>query len=137
MKRRWLAPESRVVLDPDTARDRLIAAAIFATPLLMPFYFDYDQLLLAIPVVLFAAEMIARDPSRPLPTADRALLWLWPAQYAWLTMNPDIAQLTHVNVGVLLLAAVGSLLIWRAARANDAATHTNAAPIPGMRTSLA
>ncbi len=43
----------------------LIAATVASTPLLMPFYFDYDQLLLAIPAVLFAAEWIRRAGFRP------------------------------------------------------------------------
>jgi hypothetical protein len=102
---------------PRTAhRDRLIAATITATPLLMPFYFDYDQLLLAIPAVLFAADLIGRDRTVPLPWTDRWLLRLWPAQYAWLMLNSDIADLTRVNLGVPLLAAVAGLLIVRAGK---------------------
>jgi hypothetical protein len=41
-------------------RDRLIAATIATTPLLMPFYFDYDLLLLSVPAVLLAVEMTRR-----------------------------------------------------------------------------
>ena len=37
-------------------RDRLIAATIFAMPLLMPFYFDYDLLLLSVGIVVYAAD---------------------------------------------------------------------------------
>lgn len=37
-------------------RDRLISAAIIAMPLLMPFYFDYDLLLLTVGVVVLAAD---------------------------------------------------------------------------------
>src|SRR2546430_4183331 len=36
--------------------DRAIAATIAAMPLLMPFYFDYDLLLLAVPATLYAAR---------------------------------------------------------------------------------
>jgi hypothetical protein len=105
--------------DRATRRDRLIAATIAATPLLMPFYFDYDQLLLAIPAVLLSADLIRRDRSLPLPKADLWLMRLWPAQYAWLMLNPDIATLTHVNLGVLLLTGVAGLLIRRAARDHE------------------
>ena len=119
-------------------RDRVIAAAIASTPLLMPFYFDYDQLLLAIAACLFAVDLLRRDPARPLPRVDRWLLRLWPAQYVWMMLNPDIASATHVNLGVLLLSAVCGLLIARAAapvesagvRSTDAhppATHRLAA----------
>ena len=105
---------------PAARRDRLIAATIAATPLLMPFYFDYDQLLLAIPAVLLAADLIGRDRSRPLPRVDLALMRLWPIQYGWLMFNPDIATATHLNIGVLLLTALSGLLIVRAGRNSEA-----------------
>ena len=57
--------------DAAVRRDRLIAAAIAATPLLMPFYFDYDQLLLAIPAVLLAAEWL-RGPAGGAGVAARS-----------------------------------------------------------------
>jgi hypothetical protein len=94
-------------------RDRVIAATIAATPLLMPFYFDYDQLLLAVPAVLLAADMLRqRDPL--LAKVDRWLLRIWPAHFVWLMVNPDIALLTRVNLTVPLLAGVVALLIVRA-----------------------
>ena len=95
------------------ARDRLIAATISATPLLMPFYFDYDQLLLAIPAVLLAGDIISRGAS-PLEPSERWLLRIWPIHYAWLMLNPDIALLTRVNFTVPLLVIVVGLLILRA-----------------------
>lgn len=123
----WAATRVRAVtrsddetIDATARRDRLIAATIAATPLLMPFYFDYDQLLLAVPAVLFAADLMRRDAARPLPKADVWLLRIWPAHYVWLMLNPDIALLTHVNLSVPLLAAVACLLITRAARRSDA-----------------
>jgi hypothetical protein len=97
-------------------RDRVIAAAIASTPLLMPFYFDYDQLLLAIPAVLFAVDLIGRDRKLPLPLTDRWLLRIWPVQYAWMMLNADVAVATHVNIGVVLLVGVCGLLIARAGR---------------------
>jgi len=119
------------------ARDRLIAAAIAATPLLMPFYFDYDQLLLAIPAVLFAAEISRRDPDVPLAWADRWLLRIWPVQYAWLLLNSDIADVTRINFGVPLLAAVGGLLIVRAgARPREIAATTSRRFTPSISSML-
>ena len=59
------------------SRDCVIAAVIAATPLLMPYYLDYDLLLLAIPAVLLAVEMIDRDSAQPLPKADIWLIRLW------------------------------------------------------------
>jgi hypothetical protein len=141
------AVRSRVAGDA-TRRDRLIAAAVVAMPLVMPFYFDYDLLLLAIPAVLVAAERMrsaselevltksggsaalhrgvaqrsrridsstsASHPRRPL--ADRCLLPAWCALYLWLTVNPDVALQTRVNLAVPLLSVVASVLLARALR---------------------
>lgn len=98
------------------SRDRLIAAAIVCSPLLMPFYFDYDQLLLAIPAVLLAAELMNRQSSR-LPRVDRWLLILWPIYYVWLMLNPDVAEHTRLSLTVPLLAGIAALTIVRAGRA--------------------
>jgi hypothetical protein len=128
-------PMSDIVADAKSRRDRLIAAAIAATPLLMPFYFDYDQLLLAIPAVLFAADILRRDRSVPINRGDVWLMRIWPAQYVWLMLNSDVAgaarihigsllsvrnPLYHINLGVLLLTGVAVLLIARTGRRREA-----------------
>ena len=111
-------------------RDRLIAAAIAATPLLVPFYFDYDQLLLAIPVVLFAAELMTRQ-GKPMPRADRWLVALWSVYFVWLMLNPDVAEKTRVNLTVPLLAGIVSLLIARAIRVEARPPRgTGVSPVP-------
>lgn len=128
-------------------RDRLIAATIAAMPLVMPFYFDYDLLLLAIPAVLYGAERmgshkkltgakesrgsaalrrtVARRSRGTLaggmPQSDRAFAdrCLMPAcwvLYVWLTVNPDVALRTRVNLAVPLLAVVAGALLARALR---------------------
>jgi hypothetical protein len=119
----------RVLISPADGRrmDRLIAATIVAAPLLMPFYFDYDQLLLAIPAVLLAVEILQR------PGAGRPglLIGLWCAWYAWLMLNPDIAAATRVNGAVVLLAALSATLVTRAWRqSKEAALPASAARIP-------
>jgi hypothetical protein len=91
-------------------RDRLIAATIAATPLLMPFYFDYDLLLLAVPATLLSCEIARTDA---VTSADRWLIGLLGLLYAWLMINPDIAEKTQVNLAVPLLAAVVLLFIRR------------------------
>lgn len=106
-------------------RDRLIAATICAAPLLMPFYFDYDLLLLTIPAVLLAAELLARPVDHAVPSADKWMLRLWVVLYAWLLINPGMSNLTRVNGGVILLGAIALLMIHRATRpAADAAEQT-------------
>jgi len=59
---------------------RLIAATIISMPLLMPYYMDYDVLLLAVPAVLFAQEWLARvgNPCYAMSGAQSSLptsLW--------------------------------------------------------------
>jgi hypothetical protein len=113
---RWVNPfaaDARAAGGTDgLRRDRFIAAAIVATPLLMPFYFDYDLLLLAVPAVLVAAEIMRREPGGAARTwADRGLLVAWPALYAWMLINADVAEATRVNLGVPLLAGMFSLMV--------------------------
>lgn len=95
--------------DRRLTRDRLISAMIVATPLLMPFYFDYDLLLLAIPAVLLAAERMNRE----ITGTDRWLVPAWVVLYLWLMVNPDVAEKTRLNLAVLLLASVCALMIRR------------------------
>jgi hypothetical protein len=113
------------------SRDRLIAATITATPLLVPFYFDYDLLLLAIPAVLVAAEWLSEELTAPRHTADRLLVGLWPALYGWLLINADVAEHSRINLAVPLLTGVASLLVARALRrevASEEVRETTAAP---------
>lgn len=80
-------------------RDQLIALTIMATPLLMPFYFDYDLLLLAVPATLYGVSRIGKA-SDPLATG------LWVALALALFVNPNLAVATRVNVSTLLLVVV-------------------------------
>jgi hypothetical protein len=79
----------------------LIAATIATAPLLMPFYFDYDLLLLA------AAAALVRKPTR-------LQLTLWAALYAWLFVNPYVADAVRFNLTVPLLWCVAIGLVDRA-----------------------
>lgn len=90
-------------------RDCLIAATIASTPLLMPFYFDYDLLLLAVPAVLTAAQFMRRSISG----LNRWIAGTWIVLYAWLMINPDVAEKTRINLAVPLLAILACMLIAR------------------------
>jgi hypothetical protein len=68
--------------------DHQIAAAILATPLLNPFFFDYDALILAIPAVLCVAN------------ADRITLRAWIVVYLLLYFSNPIAIHTGFNPAV-------------------------------------
>ena len=99
----------------EISRDRVIALAVLAMPLLMPFYFDYDLLLLAVPATLAAREMIARA------AIDRRVTAAWVALYGWLIVNPHVAALTRVNGTVVLMAGVTALTIASAWQSDVAA----------------
>jgi alpha-1,2-mannosyltransferase len=103
--------------------DRLIAATIAAMPLLMPFYFDYDLLLLAVPAVLYGAEAVrAKTPD---PT-DPWIPWAWCFLYLWLALNPTLAGILRVNVTVILLVLLAGLLLRRAWTENAKCEMQNA-----------
>jgi hypothetical protein len=107
---------NRLAIQPGLGRDRLISATIIAMPLLMPFYFDYDLLLLAIPATLYAAERISH-PNR-IAYNDRWLTASWVMLFLWLFVNPAFALHTHLSGSVLLLCSIASLSIRRMNRAD-------------------
>jgi hypothetical protein len=115
----WRGRQTSILNEDEAAirRDRLIAATIAAMPLLMPFYFDYDLLLLAVPATLFAVERLRR-PELSKPN-DVWLTRAWVMLYLWLLVNPGLAMRTHVNATVILLSCVAGLLIRRAIAAGN------------------
>jgi alpha-1,2-mannosyltransferase len=107
----------RSLTDLRGQRDRLIAATIATMPLVMPFYFDYDLLLLAIPAVLIAVEEsddLAALRRGVAQRSRRMLLLNWAALYCWLIINADVAEQTQLNLAVPLLATLSIQLIGRA-----------------------
>jgi hypothetical protein len=103
-------------------RDRLIAATITAMPLLMPFYFDYDLLLLAVPLTLYAVERISHPEC--VQPRDRWFTATWAVLFMWLYFNPAVALHTHLSGTVLLLWTAAFQSIRRANRLDG-----NAQPI--------
>lgn len=96
------------------ARDRLIAATICVSPLLMPFYFDYDLLLLCVPAVLLAGDILARGEQRT--TSEKWLTRSWGVMFMWLYLNPGLAGKWNVNVTTILLTIVAAQMVIRASR---------------------
>jgi hypothetical protein len=82
------------------ARDQLVALTLLATPLLMPFYFDYDLLLLAVPATLYAINRHGTARS------DGIVVSLWVSLALSLFLNPYVAAATRVNLATALLAAI-------------------------------
>jgi hypothetical protein len=87
--------------------DRLIAAAIVAAPMLMPYYMDYDLSLLAVAAVLCAADALRNG-------LDRSVCVAWTAFYAVMELNPPIAGATRLIPDVPLLAILSIVLIRKA-----------------------
>lgn len=103
--------------------DALIAATLFAAPLLMPFYFDYDLLLLAVAGALSAA-------------GGWHSIRLWSLLYLWLFVNPYVAGPWRVNLTIPLLSGLALTLADRALH-GEQRTHssevTGSAPAPWAR----
>ena len=96
--------------------ERAIACTIIATPLMMPFYFDYDLLLLSVPAALLAGELIALAPGRPQRWNDRWLVRSWGLLFALLLVHSPLAKLLGVGLMVPALALVMIMSIARACR---------------------
>jgi hypothetical protein len=82
-------------------RDRLIATTIASMPLLMPFYFDYDLLLLAVAIVVYCADRQHTPGNRE----DRWLVWSWSLVFLVLTFwkLPYIPTVPLLTIGAVLL----------------------------------
>lgn len=103
-------------------RDRLIAATIIAMPLLMPFYFDYDLLLITVGVVVYAVDC-QRDAASGLPlnAEDRWLIRIFGVTYLLLIIMYLLVGLEHtlrwrIHPVVPLLTAATVMLIRRGLR---------------------
>lgn len=86
---------------------RAMAATICAMPLLMPFYFDYDLLLLTVPATLYGIDRMKHgDVTRTLTA--------WIALFVWQYFNAPGAGMSRVNLTVVLLSVVSIKMIARA-----------------------
>ncbi|MGD0768962.1 MAG: glycosyltransferase family 87 protein [Tepidisphaeraceae bacterium] len=93
-------------------RDRLISATIAAMPLLMPFYFDYDLLLMSVGIVVYAADRQRGAAAKEAQNwEDRWLVRVWSVVFLAL-----IFWKTRMNPVVPLLAAAAGMLIRRGLR---------------------
>lgn len=93
---------------------RVITATIVAMPLLMPFYFDYDLLLLSVAAVLFAAEIVAQQ--RAMNSDERWLLRAWVVLFVVMFFNASVSGIIRLHLAVICLTAVALLHIRRAWR---------------------
>ncbi|MGA3067336.1 MAG: glycosyltransferase family 87 protein [Tepidisphaeraceae bacterium] len=98
--------------------DRLIAATIVSMPLLMPFYFDYDLLLISVGAVLYGVDLqrSAGDYPRQVPWEDRWLPRAWLILYIALEFAAVLAGHTRIALAPPLVAWIAVLLIRRVLR---------------------
>ena len=85
-------------------------------PLLMPYYLDYDLLLLAFPAVLFASEMLGVEKKS---SRDKWLVGLWIGLFV-LLMFPSFTRILQFSLIVPCLAGIAALQIIRACKPNIA-----------------
>ncbi len=98
---------------------RTISLILLSTPLLLPFCFDYDLLLLAVPVALYASERVTLSTPR-----DVWLTRSWIALYVWTFVNPGLAGRIDFNGTVLVLGAVLALEVRRCWRDTGAGAQS-------------
>ena len=103
--------------------DRLIAATIVTMPLVMPFYFDYDLLLLAVPAVLIAGEVLHHDERKA--RLNNGSCKLRHPVFVDDVQSRD-RKMTQVNGTVVLLTILAVQLIVRTSPADDRGRRTSA-----------
>lgn len=96
----------RATMSDDVMLDRFIALTILAMPLVMPFYFDYDLLLLMVAAALIGRERLAvADHS----IATRLLVGCGTLLFAWSMFNPAFSESTGISLTVPLLCIIVAL----------------------------
>jgi hypothetical protein len=115
-------------------RDRVIAATIAAMPLVMPYYMDYDLLLLAVPAVLFARELL--HATGELTATDLWTRRAWVLAFLWMYPSAGFASTNGVNLNVPLLTIVAAMLVMRSTR-HAAGTQRQSWAPPVARLELA
>ena len=103
-----------------THRDQLIVMTICASPVLMPYFMDYDLLLLAIPAVLIANLWIR--VGSPAGLARFAPV-VWSLLFVTLYINPGLSGQTRLNFAALLTTATAIMSsasgLWKIARRSE------------------
>lgn len=116
-------------VETGSSEDRVIAATVACSPLLMPFYFDYDLLLMAVPVVLYAADRLR---SSQLRTSDRWTVAAWATLAGYMILHPHIADATNVNGNVIVMTWCAAMTVARAWRADTRIQTTSTSAEPEM-----
>lgn len=100
------------------AIDRLIAASIASMPLLMPFYFDYDLLLVSVAAVVCTADIL-RQSATPESKSDlRRIAWAWTILFLCVEVAAMVGGHTRIQLTVPALTVLAVMLIRRAIASN-------------------
>jgi alpha-1,2-mannosyltransferase len=113
--------------------DRFIAAVIGSMPLLMPYYMDYDLMLLAVPAVLFAADALREGR---VDSIGKRLFIAWIALYVWLFFNATLVAVIRINVAVPALSIMAIAQCIRVLRTRPASETEEYPTIPGFRMAI-
>lgn len=122
----YIAWRRRLEWNDDVQLDRFISLVILSMPLLMPFYFDYDLLLLLLAGVLVARERLASE-DRSL--AARCLVGFGLLLFVWTMFNPTLAEVLKLNLSVPLLLIVFTLQAKRCL--NEVTPDSGSIPLTG------
>ena len=105
----WVLWRSRANV---TRRDQIIIITICGSPVLMPYFMDYDLLLMAIPAAIIAVswvqEGLPRGIGRYAPAA-------WSLLFISLYVNPGMSGQTRLNLAAVLTAItaiISSQSVW-------------------------
>jgi hypothetical protein len=94
-------------------RDQLIVLTICASPVLMPYFMDYDLLLLVIPAVLIAANWIRNGAPIGFAKYTPAV---WSVLFVSLYVNPGLSGQTRLNLAALLTTATAIISFGKTAQ---------------------
>jgi alpha-1,2-mannosyltransferase len=104
--------------------DIMIASAIVATPLLVPFYFDYDAALLSVGAVLSASYCLREE-------SDSRLMWGWIVVYVTLMFSTPITSLINFNPAVPAIVLLMGILVAKTIASKRSAEESE--PEPRLR----
>jgi hypothetical protein len=115
---------------PRIVLERFIGATICTMPPLMPYYMDYDLLLLAVPAALFASEWM--NCSASITRSDRFLLAAWIGLFLETYGNPGLGAHLGLNLAVPLIGTISAMSIRRCFREPIATATVGRCDVPAL-----
>jgi len=115
-------------------QDRIIVVTLLSTPLIVPYFVDYDLILLAIPMTLFARERLAPVHIKDVVTLPRmarfdAARYGWVALYLATLIGTVVAGQTRLSLVVPVLMAMTIARIQPLVRRTVASSRLTDSPV--------